>query len=102
MQQARAARRLYPSLSWRNAFRTYDPTRPIHYEQERDAAHVDMFSHMYPELQYIIDFAQDKSKTKPLVLCEFIHGMGTGPGNIKEYIDLFYEHPTLQGGWVWE
>lgn len=26
VQQARAARRLYPSLSWRTAFRTYDPT----------------------------------------------------------------------------
>lgn len=50
----------------------------------------------------IVKFAQDKSKTKPLVLCEYIHAMGTGPGNIKEYIDAFYEHEKLQGGWVWE
>jgi beta-galactosidase len=28
--------------------------------------------------------------------------MGNGPGNIKEYIDVFYEYPTVQGGFVWE
>lgn len=28
--------------------------------------------------------------------------MGNGPGNIKEYIDVFYKHPKLQGGFVWE
>lgn len=28
--------------------------------------------------------------------------MGNGPGSFKEYIDVFYEHPCLQGGWVWE
>ena len=28
--------------------------------------------------------------------------MGTGPGNIKEYVDAFYEYEKLQGGWVWE
>jgi len=28
--------------------------------------------------------------------------MGNGPGNIKEYIDVFYQHPTLQGGFAWE
>jgi beta-galactosidase len=28
--------------------------------------------------------------------------MGNGPGNIKEYIDAFYEYPALQGGFAWE
>lgn len=28
--------------------------------------------------------------------------MGNGPGNIKEYIDLFYKHPSVQGGFAWE
>lgn len=58
--------------------------------------------HAYIFTDDIIKFAQDKSKNKPLVLCEFIHAMGTGPGNIKEYVDAFYEYEKLQGGWVWE
>jgi beta-galactosidase len=27
---------------------------------------------MYPPINEIIEFAEDKSKTKPLVLCEFV------------------------------
>lgn len=82
--------------------RSYDPTRLIHYEPDLDAEVMDMHSRMYPYMKTIIDFAEDTSKTKPLVLCEYIHAMGTGPGNIKEYMDAFYKYPSLQGGWVWE
>jgi hypothetical protein len=28
--------------------------------------------------------------------------MGNGPGNIKEYVDAFYQYPSLQGGFAWE
>ncbi|GIZ36647.1 hypothetical protein CKM354_000011600 [Cercospora kikuchii] len=80
----------------------YDPTRLVHYEPDLEAKHVDMHSRMYPEISDIIKFAEDKKSDKPLVLCEYIHAMGTGPGNIKEYIDAFYKYPSLQGGWVWE
>ena len=86
----------------RDWIKSYDPTRPIHYEPDTDAEHMDLYSRMYPHVDEIIAFAKDKSKTKPLVLCEYIHAMGTGPGNIKEYVDAFYQYPTLQGGWVWE
>ncbi|KAK5113440.1 hypothetical protein LTR85_010868 [Meristemomyces frigidus] len=87
----------------RDWIKHYDPTRPIHYEPDVDAEHMDMYSKMYPQVQDIVDFANDKTtKDKPLVLCEYIHAMGTGPGNIKEYVDAFYEYPRLQGGWVWE
>ena len=82
--------------------RSYDPTRLIHYEPDLDAEVMDMHSRMYSYIDMITSFAEDTSKTKPLVLCEFIHAMGTGPGNIKEYIDAFYKYPVLQGGWVWE
>lgn len=82
--------------------RSCDSTRLIHYEPDLEAEHMDMHSRMYPHMADIIAFGEDKSRTKPLVLCEYIHAMGTGPGNIKEYIDAFYDHPKLQGGWVWE
>ncbi|KAI1459799.1 glycoside hydrolase family 2 protein [Annulohypoxylon moriforme] len=82
--------------------KSYDDSRPIHYEADIYAETMDMYSMMYPPIETIIDFAKDDSKNKPLVLCEFIHAMGNGPGNIKEYIDAFYAYPKLQGGFVWE
>ena len=86
----------------RDWIKSYDPSRPIHYEPDVDAEYMDLYSMMYPEISDIIAFAENKPKQKPLVLCEYIHAMGTGPGNIQEYIDAFYKYPALQGGWVWE
>ncbi|KAF1993785.1 glycoside hydrolase family 2 protein [Amniculicola lignicola CBS 123094] len=82
--------------------KAFDDSRPIHYEADIYAETMDMYSRMYPPIDEIIKFAEDKSKKKPLVLCEFIHAMGNGPGNIKEYVDAFYKYPTLQGGFAWE
>ena len=82
--------------------KTCDTSRPIHYEGDVFAQTADMFSLMYPELQTLESFAQDWNGEKPMLLCEFIHAMGNGPGNIKEYIDMFYKYSCLQGGWAWE
>ncbi|KPI35494.1 Beta-galactosidase [Cyphellophora attinorum] len=82
--------------------KSIDQTRPIHYEGDFEAKTVDLYSQMYSSVDNIIKFAQVESFTKPLVLCEFVHAMGNGPGNIKEYIEAFYKYPRLQGGWVWE
>ena len=40
--------------------------------------------------------------SKPHILCEYCHAMGNGPGNLKEYQELFYAHDKLQGGFIWE
>ena len=85
-----------------DAIKAIDQTRPIHYEGDFKAQTVDLLSQMYPKIDDIIKFAQEPNYTKPLVLCEYVHAMGNGPGNIKEYIDAFYEYPRLQGGWAWE
>lgn len=50
----------------------YDDSRPIHYEADIYAETMDMYSRMYPPIDEIIKFAEDKSKTKPLILCEFV------------------------------
>ncbi|KAF2162116.1 glycoside hydrolase family 2 protein [Zasmidium cellare ATCC 36951] len=86
----------------RNWIKDYDSSRPIHYEPDLTAEDMDMHSRMYPNVSEIIEFGKDSSKKKPLVLCEYIHAMGTGPGNIKEYVDAFYQYEKLQGGWLWE
>ncbi|KAJ3755230.1 glycosyl hydrolases family 2, TIM barrel domain-containing protein [Lentinula raphanica] len=80
----------------------YDPTRLVHYEGDRKAQTVDILSQMYSSVDTIVAYAQDPASTKPLVLCEYVHAMGNGPGAIKEYIDAFYKYPLLMGGFIWE
>jgi beta-galactosidase len=50
----------------------YDDSRPVHYEADIYAETMDMYSRMYPPVDEIIAFGEDTSKTKPLVLCEFV------------------------------
>ncbi|KAF2840099.1 glycoside hydrolase family 2 protein [Patellaria atrata CBS 101060] len=85
-----------------NWIKSYDSTRPVHYEPDYNAEIADVYSRMYPQVDYIVNFGEDESKTKPLILCEYVHSMGNGPGNIKDYIDAFYKYPKLQGGFAWE
>ncbi|KAJ4002041.1 glycosyl hydrolases family 2, TIM barrel domain-containing protein [Lentinula boryana] len=82
--------------------KAYDPTRLVHYEADRKAQTVDILSQMYSSVDTIIAYAEDPASTRPLVLCEYVHAMGNGPGAIKEYIDAFYKYPLLMGGFVWE
>ncbi|KAF4627791.1 hypothetical protein G7Y89_g10362 [Cudoniella acicularis] len=81
----------------------YDPTRLVHYEADYNAQTVDIFSRMYTSVEEIINFARSEEKwEKPLVMCEYVHAMGNGPGAIQEYIDAFYKYSRLMGGFVWE
>ena len=57
---------------------------------------------MYSKISEIIDFAENWDGEKPLILCESAFSMVNGPGSFKEYLDEFYKHPCLQGGFVWE
>ena len=82
--------------------KSLDSTRPIHYEGDREAKSADLFSQMYPSVSSIIEIGEERNFQKPLVLCEYAHAMGNGPGGIREYIDAFYKYPRLQGGWIWE
>ncbi|KAK9350314.1 hypothetical protein V1523DRAFT_464774 [Lipomyces doorenjongii] len=81
-----------------------DPTRLIHYEGDMKAETADMFSMMYPSIQVLKDFAAKYGDTfaKPLILCEYAHAMGNGPGSLKEYAEVFRDLRILQGGFVWE
>ncbi|WHY67598.1 beta-galactosidase subunit alpha [Neobacillus sp. SuZ13] len=82
-----------------------DPTRLVHYEGDSKAEVTDVYSTMYTWLEHkerrTMDQVIEKSK-KPHILCEYAHAMGNGPGNLKEYQDLFYKYDKLQGGFVWE
>lgn len=79
-----------------------DPTRLIHYEGDQDAKTADIFSRMYTSVDDMVKYANEEDWKKPFVMCEYAHAMGNGPGAIKEYIEAFYKHPRLMGGFVWE
>ncbi|WP_156290649.1 glycoside hydrolase family 2 TIM barrel-domain containing protein [Oceanobacillus salinisoli] len=92
-----------------------DATRLIHYEGEtRDImtrtnnnpqelnVSADMFSTMYTDVETMDQLGERTDLKQPHILCEYAHAMGNGPGGFKEYIETFYKHKRLQGGFVWE
>ncbi|MEV4754483.1 glycoside hydrolase family 2 TIM barrel-domain containing protein [Micromonospora sp. NPDC049559] len=91
-----------------------DPTRPIHYEADAECESVDVYSRMYPgfeELEAIgrrdepriADRARDeRRRSLPMVMCEYAHAMGNGPGGLATYEAIVDAYPRLAGGFVWE
>ena len=82
--------------------RAADPTRPIHYEGDHAQEVADIVGPMYTSVDGIIALAEESPYTKPVILCEYGHAMGNGPGGLKEYWEAFYKYPRLQGGFVWD
>lgn len=85
--------------------------RPVHYENiwsisntdEYYSAGVDVVSRMYPSPEWMAkDYINDKKETRPLVLCEYAHAMGNGPGGLKEYWDIMESSDRFMGGFIWE
>jgi beta-galactosidase len=91
-----------------------DPARPVHYEGDYSAAHVDIYSRMYlPHDQVaalgrreeppLDDPALDEHRRSlPFIMNEYAHAMGNGPGGLADYQRLFEAYPRCQGGFVWE
>ena len=91
------------------AKRLDDTGRPIHYEGDVEARSADMYSYMYPSMERLTKWVEtigvneaDGSFDKPVVLCEYAHAMGNGPGWLQDYQDMFRKYPRLQGGFIWE
>ena len=94
--------------------RRRDPSRPLHYEGDQTCRDVDVWSRMYAspdEVAAIVtrtepaiddEDADTRRRAMPFLLCEYAHAMGTGPGGLTEYQELFDAHPRLMGGFVWE
>ncbi|HEV3357022.1 MAG TPA: glycoside hydrolase family 2 TIM barrel-domain containing protein [Pseudonocardiaceae bacterium] len=91
-----------------------DPGRPIHYEGDYDSPYVDVYSRMYATHAEVAAIGLGEEPVTanpnhdahrrglPFILCEYAHAMGTGPGGLREYQELFERHPRNQGGFVWE
>jgi beta-galactosidase len=91
-----------------------DPGRPVHYEGDYDSPYVDVYSRMYPKHAEVAAIGLGEEPVTadprldahrrglPFIMCEYAHAMGTGPGGLREYQELFERHPRNQGGFVWE
>ncbi len=94
--------------------RRRDATRPLHYEGDQSSADVDVWSRMYAHPDEVAEIGAGtepaladpaldaRRRAMPFVLCEYAHAMGTGPGGLTEYQELFDAHPRLMGGFIWE
>ncbi len=89
-----------------NYVRQRDDQRLVHFEsacwREEGIQKTDVFSVMYPSRARMMEELVTKNKGKPFYLCEFSHAMGNGPGDVWQYVDLFYEYPNFIGGCIWE
>ncbi|MFV0377726.1 MAG: glycoside hydrolase family 2 TIM barrel-domain containing protein [Mangrovibacterium sp.] len=84
--------------SW---IKAYDTSRPVQYEQAGQNDYTDIFCPMYYGYEGSEKYGQSEKK-KPLIQCEYAHGMGNSQGGFKEYWDLIRKYPLYQGGFIWD
>lgn len=105
--------------------RAEDPTRPIHYIDDVDCEYVDVLGAMYLPQFRVASIGRREDLIEPEVVTaagttgagaagtlarrnlpfihtEYAHAMGTGPGGLTEYRDVYERWPRLAGGFVWE
>ena len=90
--------------------RKLDESRPLHYEaytyRDRSIDYndefIDMYSRMYPSVAEIEEEYFKDGIDRPFLLCEYVHAMGNGPGDIEEYHDYMMSKAEFIGAFVWE
>jgi beta-galactosidase len=78
-----------------------DKTRPVQYERAEFDKNTDIICPMYPKPVELEAYAKTK-RDRPYIMCEYAHAMGNSLGNFKEYWELIYGNPQLQGGFIWD
>jgi len=96
-----------------------DASRPVHYERAKpylplmdnkwevppktdEYDMIDVFSAMYTDVDVWESWLKDTRFDRPMILCEFSHAMGNGPGDLEDYYNLLYSYPKFFGAFVWE
>ena len=90
--------------------RSYDPSRPVHYEGaifhsnwvDGGRMATDVVCPMYPPIDAIVAYGKSGKGDRPMILCEYSHAMGNSNGSLADYWHAFETTPGLQGGFVWE
>lgn len=89
----------YDAYDW---LKKRDTSRPVLFEQAGENRNTDIVAPMYPRVSRMKDYAEDKSKTRPFIMCEYAHAMGNSSGNFQEYYDIIATNPKMQGGCIWD
>lgn len=87
-----------------------DDTRLVHYESaihcldEKGDKELDVVSRMYSDTNYVRNYPESDQNAngRPLVLCEYCHAMGNGPGDLEDYWQAIYDNDMVCGAFVWE
>jgi beta-galactosidase len=89
--------------------RQRDPSRLISYLgwgtldwEHRPNAYVDIYAPMYDDVEKMVDWATDPTRTQPMIQCEYAHMQGNSGGNFKDDWDTIYKYEKLQGGFIWD
>ena len=81
--------------------RSYDPSRPVHYETAGTGSATDIICPMYPSVDHVEKRAQ-LLDPRPFIMCEYEHSMGNSTGNLREYWEVIYRNKRCQGGFIWD
>lgn len=87
-----------------------DGTRLVHYEGASNVGGYpgdsqpgpDVVSRMYADPAWCEEFCRSRRDMRPLVLCEYSHAMGNGPGDLADYAAVMDRYDQFVGGFVWE
>ena len=92
-------------------YKRYERDGNIH-----DFSAIDLYSRMYPGYEEFEAFGKEGiqslsmltercggfTRPVPMILCEYTHAMGNGPGDPEDYWQIIYKYPNLCGAFVWE
>jgi len=79
-----------------------DPSRPVQYENPRNAETSDIVCPMYPPPAAVERYAA-LPREKPFIMCEYSHAMGNSNGDIWAYWRPIYAGARyVQGGFIWD
>lgn len=89
----------YEAYNW---LKRKDPSRPVMFEQAGELENTDIVAPMYPTIGYMEKYANDVTKMRPFIMCEYSHAMGNSSGNFKAYWDIIRNGKNMQGGCIWD
>jgi beta-galactosidase len=79
-----------------------DQSRPVQSEQAGQELNTDIVCPMYPRIRDMRRYAEDTTKKRPYIMCEYSHAMGNSNGNFREYWDIIAGSKHMQGGFIWD
>ncbi|UAB84253.1 DUF4981 domain-containing protein [Zunongwangia sp. SCSIO 43204] len=89
----------YDAYDW---IKERDTTRKVQFEQAGENRNTDIVCPMYPGMNYMKEYAEDDTKERPFIMCEYSHAMGNSNGNFQEYWDIIDNSDHMQGGFIWD